>query len=98
MERTLKLVIVASMGAALYLEAVLAARGWPVVFPLGIAVFVAALGVGIKWDAAGGMVVLAFAYTFPAFMALVHGRFEIGYTTVWMAALFGVILPRSVRT
>lgn len=97
MDRIVKLVIIASMAAAVCLEAILAARSWPAVLPLAVGTFVLACCLSIKYEEPCAAAILFFAFLFPALCVVVHGRFEIGYTAIWLAGLLGIMVPTSVR-
>jgi hypothetical protein len=91
-----KLIVLISMAAALLVTAVINAHGWPAALPLTIGALIVA-GVLGAWKApVGAAIVLLFAYTFPAFVAIAPGQYGDAYTDIWMAALFGALLPRSV--
>ena len=96
-DRITKLVVLASMAIAVVLEAALMRGGWAPIFPVTIAVLLTSTFVGLRFPEAVAAVTLVFTYTFPAIVVLLNGQFEIGYMTVWVAALLGVILAQGLR-
>jgi hypothetical protein len=97
MDRLTKLTVLASMTAAVVVEAALMAGAWPVIFPATIGALVVFCAIGFRFAPAAAAAVLLFAYTFPALVLAVRGRFEYGYMTIWVAALLGVMLPSGIR-
>jgi uncharacterized membrane protein YccC len=77
-DHTTKLVVFASMTAALVIEAVLMARGWPAVLPLTIGALAISCAVSLRFAEPAAAVVLLFTYTFPALVRAWHGQFEFG--------------------
>jgi hypothetical protein len=98
MERVTKLIVIASMAAALCLGAVLAARMWSELLPLTIGSFVAAACLSLAFEEVSAGIVLFFTYLMPQLFTVLHGDFFWAYGTVWSAALLGVIAPRSIRS
>jgi hypothetical protein len=95
LDRVTKSVVLASMTIAVVLEAALMRGGWGPILPVTSAVLLAAFFVGRRFPEAVAALVLLFTYTLPAIIGILNGQFEIGYLTVWMAALLGVLLARG---
>ena len=98
MERATKLVTFLSMVLAVGAASWLASAGWPAVWPLTLAVFVATASIAWLTDERAAALALLFAYVFPAIIILTHGRFSAEYGVVWMAAILAAIGPRTVRS
>jgi hypothetical protein len=96
-DRITKLVVLASMSVAVVLEAALMQGGWRPILPVTIAVLLIAFIGGLRFPKAAAAPILVCAYLFPAIVAVLNGQFEIGYMTVWVAALLGVISSQSLR-
>src|SRR3954467_15883607 len=97
MEHATKLVVIASMAAAIALETLVTAGVWPALLPITAAAFIGAVLISVAFDEACAAVVLVFAYVMPALVLTVHGNLLLYYGHVWSAALLGVTIPRSVR-
>lgn len=98
MERTTKLVVVGWTCAALAAQVWLSRNwGWPALPAVAIGCFVTALALA-AWDRRSVALVLAFTYVFPAAIWATHGSYVTQFSVLWMAALFGGILPASIRT
>jgi hypothetical protein len=91
-----KLIVLVSMGAALLVAAVINAQGWAAALQLTIGACVVAGALSLWRGDVAAAIVLLFAYTFPALVAIAPGRYGDAYTDIWMAALFGVMVPRSL--
>jgi hypothetical protein len=98
MNRLTKLVVLASMTIAVVVEAALMRGGWAPILPITVAVLLLTFAVGLRFPASVAAFVLLFTYTCPALVAVLNGQFEIGYMTVWVAGLLGVILASGVRS
>src|SRR5690348_3018303 len=92
-----KLLVVVSMAVAVVLEASLMAPGWRPVLPLTVVAFALFSLVGWWYPAIAVSLVLVFTYTFPALIFVILGRFEYGTTTIWVAALLGVMTPMALQ-
>src|SRR4051812_10780230 len=97
MEHATKLVVIASMAAAIALETLVTAGVWPALLPITAAAFIGAVVISVAFDEVCAAVVLVFAYVMPALVLTVHGNLLLYYGHVWSAALLGVTIPRSVR-
>jgi hypothetical protein len=96
LEYLTKLVVLTSTAAALLVAAGINADGWSAALPLTIGAFIVAGALSVWKAPVAAAIVLLFAYTFPAFVAIAPGQYGDAYTDIWMAALFGVMLPESV--
>lgn len=92
-----KLVVIASTFAALTVEVAVTARGWPAIVPLAAAAFLVAACCSLRWpDESAGVVVLL-TYLTPALLIVTVGHALPIERSFWTAALFGVVVPWSVR-
>jgi hypothetical protein len=97
MGRATKLVVIAWIAMALAAEVWTLRGAWPALPTLAFVGFLAAVTAGTL-DARAVSVVLAPAYLFPALVFLQLGRYHAQFAVLWMVVVFGVILPRSLRT
>ena len=97
-ERTVRLTILVSVGAALALLATLAARGWGQLQLLTAIIFFTAVCLGVASDELAVAIVLPFAFVVPGAVLAAHGHYVTEYSVLWRAALFGAIAPRVAHT
>jgi O-Antigen ligase len=98
MERAAKLVTLVSVIVAIGVEAWFVSAGWNAVWPLTLGAFGLAACLACVSDEIAAALVLLLSYTFPAVVILAHHRFYTEYGVIWMAAVVGSILPRTVRS
>jgi len=97
MERLTKAIVVLSAAAALALMIHLVGRGFPPLFRVTIAIFVAA---GVLSVLVGDLVlsgILFLTCVVPALFLVLTGDTTYHFMP-WLAALFGFLLPKSLRT
>jgi hypothetical protein len=92
-----KLLVILSIATAIFLEAYVAARAWPNQLPLTIAAFCVGAGLSVVFTELVVAIVLVFIYLMPGLLLVAHGDYSVFYGTLWLAALLGAIVPRSVR-
>jgi hypothetical protein len=97
MERATKLLVVGWTGAALALEVWVLRGAWPGLPLLAAGGFTGAAALA-AFDRRAVAIVLACAYVFPTLTYLHLGNYHPQYNALWMALLFGAILPRTVRS
>jgi hypothetical protein len=95
MDRFTRLVVLGSLLAALALEVVLVARGFPGVRTASLAAFLAALALSLAWPRLGAALVLVFTYIAPAVISIFVGSRDSGYQVVWLAALAGPVMATA---
>jgi hypothetical protein len=92
-----KLIVILSVAGAVVLEAFLAARAWPNLLPLTIASFVVAAGATFFVGELSTAVVLFLTYLMPAVFLVTRGDASVFFGTIWLAALLGTTVPKSVH-
>jgi len=92
-----KRIVLLATALALVAEAVLAGRGWPALLTLAV-VFACAAMAATSLDRRAVSVVLFCTYLTPAAIFVSHEEFHPFYTVMWLAALFGAMVPDGVRT
>src|SRR5207249_429772 len=97
MEYGSKLLVIVSVAGALFLETALAVRAWPGLPLLVVTSFGTSLAVGFAMETGAASVVLVFAYLTPALVLVLHGDFSTSYSTLWVSALLGAMLPKCLR-
>src|SRR5712692_7721733 len=96
MNRASKLIVFLSNLAALWLVATLVSRGFPPILIPAIAAFTASFISALLFGEIAVTVILSLIYFFPAIcIGLFHG-FVFSYYSIWLMALCGAMLPRSV--
>jgi O-antigen ligase len=92
-ERLTKLVIICSAIAAAWMQLWLLSTDWPQCWILAAAVFAAAYAGGRWRPAATRRVVMFLTYLIPAFFVVRTGTFEDSEWIIWIALIYGVMLP-----
>ena len=96
-ERLTKLVIICSAAAAAWMQLWLLSEDWPQCWILTGAVFVAAF-VGGRWRPVWTRrAVMFLTYLVPAFFVVRTGGFEQSGWIIWIAMVYGVMLPSRMR-
>lgn len=93
-DRLTKLAVVLWVGGALVAQARLL-DSWPALLPLTLGVAVVA-AVSAWFDRRTVALILALAYLAPALIGTLHGLVFAPFIVVWMAALYGAMLPDAL--
>ncbi len=96
MSRATKLIVFASNLAALWIVASLVSRAIPPIFLPAALAFLLALAAALAVGELAVTVVLCTVYAFPAACVLLLNNFIFSYYAIWLAALCGAMLPRSL--
>lgn len=96
-ERATKLFVVIWACLAVATQVWLLRRAWPGLPVLAVLAFGGAAAVA-WFDRRTVAFVLVFAYVFPALIWVAHGERHITFGILWMAGLFGAMLPDGIRT
>jgi hypothetical protein len=92
-ERLTKLVIICSAAVAAWMQLWLLSTDWPQCWILTGAIFVAALAGGRWLPAPTRRTVMFVTYLVPAFFVVRTGGFEESGWIIWIAMIYGVMLP-----
>jgi hypothetical protein len=92
-DRSARIIVVASLLAALALQVSLVARGTPSIGIASLIAFVAALGGSVAFPRLGPALVLSLTYVAPAAIASAGDSRDSAYLCVWLAALIGPVVP-----
>lgn len=84
-------------GAAVAMQAWLLSGAWPR-FWVWVLLFALGAAGATAWNRRAVSLVLVFAYVFPLLIRLLHGRYHAYFALLWLAPLFGAMLPQALRT
>ena len=98
MERATKLIVIVSAALALSLEIDIASVGYAPLLPVGIGAFVVSAILAVLVGDLVTSLILLMSYFVPVLALTLTGSFYFGHFAVWQAALFGALIPRSLRS
>jgi hypothetical protein len=96
MNRTTKIIVIASNLVALWLTVRLVSRGIPPITIPAIVAFTVSVALSAVLGDITTTIILSLIYLVPTLCAVWFGGFQFSYYAIWLAALSGSMIPRSV--